>query len=263
MIDYKKHLTPTSGITHREGDFGGFNEICFLVWLMVGLKRKGLYGEAESEIYNKHIELTEDETGGYKPKNSHDNLTYKICGSYLLGRDDHKRIKLLPLLLRVWYRPSDLVFYSFLLGGPVLRFLAGLCLPILAWFALHAAKSEGKIRPQLIDFEDPKASRLWFYLRKKKYLTTSMRRDGWVKTYQMSDNFFYYLRLHQNDGKHLYTFKLMVLAEKSKLMKLTFKKYSAIMKERYGEDYLHKVLFNYLGDKEHGAVKAWEGEKFD
>jgi hypothetical protein len=210
-------------------------------------------------VYSKHIAITEDEKGGYLPKNSHDNLKAKVAGSILLGRDDHKHISLNLIFKVMWYRPADLVFFFYLLGGTVLNRIAGLFLPLFFIFAYAAAFDKGKIRPDWFE-KNPDLSRWRFIFRKKRLEKTITTRDGWNKVYTMlANNQTYVQRLHQNDGKHLYTIMFLALCEKSSLARIAFKRYNHIMGHEYGTwNYMNVVWWRYFGF-DHPVVQAWDG----
>lgn len=255
---YKEYITPTFGITHNIGDFAGVNEIVFLTNLFIAMKIKGVYTKVESDIFERHLTINDDGNGGYLPKNSHDNVKMKLFGSLILDHDlkDNKPT-LMSLVKTSWYRPWDMVVFSFLLGGTVLKCVSRLFLPLYCLVAIQSALSKGKIRPDWVE-KDKNLSRWRFIFRKKEFINQLNTRDGWRRNYRMLDNDqLYTQRLHQNDGKHLYTIGLLALSKKSFTCRLFFRLYCYIMEKRMGcKAFMEKVWHNYFG-MEHPVKVAW------
>jgi len=230
MIDYAKFLDDTDGLRSATYE-NGFNNILFSSELIVGKYLNGMLEQADIDLYMSHCMINEDSIGGYKPKNSHDNITGKIVAMTLLKQDSVlKRMKLLPLIWAIgFYRIWDVVLYVFLLGGSVGRFLMRPFMFIPALQMIHACWKAGKVRPELPE-------RIMLALQGKPCAKV----------------------LYQNDGKILSPLKLVVLVDKSWTMKYTAKVCQSILEKRYGENYMYSVFANYFKESDHPVRLAWK-----
>jgi hypothetical protein len=257
MIDYRPYLDSTSGINPEIGA-SSFNNVVYLVGLAVGMKfgkELGIHNQDLREyevLYEDHIALNNDEHGLYKPKNSHDNITMKLAGSVVLGKYSHLFMDLFRSCVGANFHPKDTILYAYCLGNPFVRFIAGFFMFIPAISIILAALSEGKIRPKgyLKDM----------VLKRPKLFDKIKTKDGWMKIYLYKDGSQKTYRLHQNDGKILSFYKLLLTCRTNLIMNLTAHVYESIMTKRYGAFYMAELYYNYFpAGWEHPTTAAWYG----
>jgi hypothetical protein len=257
MIDYKDYLDGQSGISPEKGQ-ASFNNIVYLVGMVIGIKfQKANMLHPEStveyeELFEEHCDLTEDENGLYAPKNSHDNITMKLAGSIALNTTDQYTMSLFHACKGANFHPRDVVLYCFLMGSPVVSFLVSPLLIIPAITILFAAWSSGKIRPRGY-WKD-------LIINRPKLIDVVKTKDGWIRTYLYRDNTKKSYRLHQNDGKILAFYRLLITVRRSFIMRLTAKLYERIMAKKYCSSYMLELYYNYFPDGYlHPTCHAWYG----
>lgn len=247
----KEYYDDTFGLLPEKGTLS-FNNIVYSVQYNIGRKLKKLPPNPDLEYLKLHIHLTHSFMGGYVPKNSHDNITYKIAAlqeypeinKYMNPKYLSKKIG--------WYRIWDVIIYHFLYEQNVIKqFIYSSLMFIPAIQTLFSVYSKHKIRPKLW-----KDRWKWWYLPKKEldyyeYATFTQ------KTYETpfgkkEANFF------QNDGKHISLFKIRMLKNKSIFYKLIVgichRRYVSV----YGRNYAHKVFKRYFRDQNHPVIGVYE-----
>lgn len=234
-----------------------FNNIIYSTWYIFARKYKGELTQKDIELYKKHLDVNADSNGLYAPKNSHDNITYKILGSKLLGLEYHKNMSYFATIKEIgFYRIWDVIMYAYLYGNKLVKFLLAPFLVLPALQMIEAISNEGKVRPDW--FEENGSGRLKWWFKGKKLLRLEHTPNKVIKTWQMPNGDVKYTYHMQNDGKHISIFKLYILKEESFIFNLTAKICDKILLKKYGENYTHKVIKRYFDDQKHPLIKEWE-----
>lgn len=227
-VDYKNYLLDDFSL-YDGRDKTGFNNIVFHTELVLGKMLKNNLKPIDIEIYKNHLYSQQDQHGLYKPKNSHDNMTSKLVGCYMLGLNDIMRqmswweMVKKTHILRIW----DTIFYTAFKGPKTLKWVAKQLLFITSFQILHAIWVKGKTRPKLHE-------RIWWTLTGKEYK----------------------LRHYQNDGKILGMMKLIAM---KKLGKAPFlDKANKMYVEKLGKNYGYPMFHIYFNDKDHPVIKEWK-----
>lgn len=254
LKDYKDWLDSTNGINPSVGS-SSFNNIVYSTELIVGKALNASLDQEDLLLYEDHIVRNTDEYGLYIPKNSHDNMTMKICGSIFLKKDYHKKMNLFQAIKNANFHPRDIFFYIHTLGGTLAKILVEPFMLITAIAIILAGLSKGKIRPKFFE-------RLKIIFKKKQLINETITRDGWVRTYiLLDDRKMYTIRLHQNDGKILSIFRLLATKNTSIIMNMTARIYHRIMVKQYGEFYMEELFRRYFPEHNHPVIEAWKGLK--
>ena len=233
-------LDSTGGIGPQIGH-ESFNNIVFSTEYLIGrLVDKSLTHD-EMMMYKQHVQANKDEFGGYKPKNSHDNITALLVGLLALESGQINDIDLGHV--RSGKHPRDWLFYSMLLSRNPLYWLG---LPFILFEIYRAAVSRGKIRP--VFWQDKST----FWWRTKAYFgLISIEREeeifaGTKITYSDGNELF----IIQNDGKLLNFLRLYILKRYAILrpfVRFIKKKYV----ELYGDKFQSKLFANYFRESDH------------
>lgn len=233
-----------------------FNNVVYSTQYVIGRKIKNQLSDQDIDLYTTHMSLTEDENGLYKPKNSHDNITYKIVGLDALNLTTERPMNLLRAVIDIGPRPWDWILYSWVFGGKITRFIASFLLFIPCLQILQAVNKKEKIRPKLWDNRWK-----WWYLP-KTLLQVDERPTQTIKTWETKYmDELQRTRHMQNDGKHIALFKLYYGKDKSWQFKLTAKLAHKIFVSRYGEEYVHGVMKRYYMDQKHPNIEVYKGIK--
>lgn len=236
-----------------------FNNIIYTYWYYQGQKLNKNCDSVDIAQLQNYVNKTQDKDGLYKPKASHDNMSYLLIAKETLDIKI-KKPKLLKTIKHIgWYRVWDVVLYTYLLGNPFLRFLAFLFLPITCLQLIQSVASKGKIRPSLFDSNKPRWK--WWFLPKKMLVEESEAKiEGKsirVVYYKTWNGKIKAVRKMQNDGKHLALFKLYAFKDRNFMLKLTAKICDKIYKKKYGDQYPYKIIKKYFLDKNHPDIEVW------
>jgi hypothetical protein len=256
----KSYIDETYGI--RPGpEQGSFNNVIYSTWYIFARKLKGTLTQKDIDLYKHHLDVNADENGLYSPKNSHDNLTYKVIGSMLLGLDYHKNMSFFHTIKHIgFYRVWDVISYAYVYGNSLVKFLLTPFLVIPALQIIEAVSNEGKVRPDWIESGDKEhLGRLKWWFSGKKLVKLEQTSNKTIKTWKLPNGELRSSFHMQNDGKHLAIFRLYVLREESFIFKVTAFICDKIFKAKYGKDYTYKVVQRYFDDQNHPLIKEWEG----
>jgi hypothetical protein len=256
MILPKAYVDETGGV--RPGpNQGSFNNIIYSTWYTIARKEQGSLTASDTDALIKHLALNDTEDGLYKPKNSHDNLTYKVIASKIFGLDVTDDMSFLKAIKDIgFYRFWDVITYGAVFGPKLLRPLFSILLFIPALQMIHGVHSEGKIRPT--HFEKGGLFPWWF---RSKALVKEEFNEGNQVTYKTWTDYkgrTQVTRHMQNDGKHLAVFRLYALKDFF-WFKLCNKVVKKMLIARYGEDYTFEIINKYFRDRKHPLIKMWEG----
>ncbi len=255
----KSYVDETKGL--RPGpEQGSFNNVIYSTWYIFARKLKGQLTERDLEYYNAHIDLNNDQYGLYKPKNSHDNITYKAVGSLFLNDGKHKQMSFIQTVKSIgFYRIWDVITYAFMYSDKLVRLLLTPFLVIPALQMIEAVANEGKVRPDWIESGDKKhLGRLKWWFSGKRLTKLEILSNKIVKHWVLPNGEVRHSYHMQNDGKHLAIFKLYVLRDKSFIFDIAARICDSIFRKRYGEDYTYQVIKRYFDDQNHPLIKEWE-----
>ena len=253
----KEYIDETYGIKPAPNT-DSFNNIIFLAWYMIARKQNGDFDNVDFDSMLKHLELNDDGNGLYEPKNSHDNVTYKLVLDKVFSLDQKKNMDFFTAvkdvgLFRIW----DIILYGHLFGPTLLKPLFSLLMFIPALQAIEATYNDGKVRPKW--FGDGKISRYKWWFKRKKLVKEEFRNQITYKTWELKDGSQMTSRHMQNDGKHLAIFKLFAFRDKSLAFRIASKICRSMFIARYGEDYTYEILKNYFIDQNHPVPPLWKG----
>lgn len=253
----KEYFDSTYGL--RPGpNVESFNNVVYSTQYIIGNTYKASLDNDILLEYEYHITKNADSYGLYIPKNSHDNLTYKIIGSKFLGKDYHKSMNLKAACKGIGFRLWDWILYAFWLGSPLVRFTASLFLWIPALQAIESFTKKEKIRPTMFDKNLPR----WKWWFRSKKLTHVQEYPTYVinewEDYSGSRR---YTRHMMNDGKHIWLFKLLILRKESRLFALVAKVCDNYFVKRYGEEYAYVIMRSYFQDQNHPNIDLFKGIK--
>ena len=132
MILPNKYVDKTQGV--RPGpNMQSFNNIIYTAWYHIARKEQGTMDEKDRASLEKHIVLNTDEYGLYKPKNSHDNITYKLILSKVFKLDCEPHMSFSQAIKDIgFYRIWDVITYGAIFGPKLLRPLFSMLLFIPA-----------------------------------------------------------------------------------------------------------------------------------
>lgn len=257
MILPKTYIDSTYGV--RPGpNQESFNNIIYSVWYTLARQKQGNLTQDDLDAISKHIALNGDENGLYKPKNSHDNVTYKAiaCKLFHLGKmDDMSFLEAVKAI--GFYRIWDVIFYGALFGPKLLRPIFRLFMFIPALQAIEACYSEGKIKPDWFDGTDNGRINWWFFRQKiLKEHDDGIRTHKTWQVYRDEDRTSVHM---QNDGKHLALFKLYAFKDDFLAFRVAAKICKKILKKRYGNDYTYGIIDKYFLDRKHPVIAMWKG----
>ena len=253
----REYLDKTGGIKPALNQ-ESFNNIVYSTQNLIGHILKASLDDRILGLYNNHVAHNNDENGLYKPKNSHDNITYKVLGSKALKAGYERNMSLLQACKDIGPRPWDWVLYAFWMGSPAVRFIASFFLWIPALQCYEAITSKEKIRPKMFDKNIPRW-KWWFF--KKEFISAKA-----FPTYKLIEWEDYkgmkrHTRHMMNDGKHICMFKLLFLKEESKLFAFVAKLCHNKLRGRYGSEYAHKIMKSYYQDQNHPNIALFAGIK--
>jgi len=194
-----------------ENPNSSFNNIVFSGQFLLAEKKLGLHPNFES-LVTKHLNFTNDEFNGYKPKNSHDNIIWKMACLKALGREEEINT------MNYWElakgkHPRDMILFGFLIkeGFSKLPFL------LLMWFPMfeivRGILNRGKVRPAFWDSLDTLKFRLKASLGFYEEISSEQ------SPYHIDDVSIMYrvdggnrpVHYMMNDGKHLSLARLYLL----------------------------------------------------
>lgn len=244
----------TGGLKSDIGE-ESFNNIVYSTYYVIARKLSGKLNQKDIDDYVLHNTMNEDSNGLYSPKNSHDNLTTKICGNKFLGLPYHKNMNLLEACKSANWHPKDVILYGFELGSPIIKNLCRLLLFIPALACIIACLTRWKVRPKVFDRDVPRW-RLWLDF-KRVYLGRFEQRVGYKDEYLLSNGKIYTVYFHQNDGKLLSVIKLLTFKKESLILSLTGKLCQYILIKRYKQAYMYQLIGNYFKNPQHPATLAW------
>lgn len=259
MILPKSYLDDTMGV--RPGpEQGSFNNVIFSYWYTVARKEQGKLNNPDLDALKIHLELNDDGYGLYKPKNSHDNITYKMLAqkTFKIGSTDDmnfwKAIKDIGFF-RIW----DVIIYGAVFGPKLLRPLFKLFLFIPCMQIVDAIKKKEKIRPSWYDKNDFKNSRILWWFRKRELINEEPHGPTMLKDWKLSNGEVRRSAHMQNDGKHIALFKLYELRKEFPIFERCAQKCRKLLIDRYGKDYGYEIVNNYFMDRKHPVIAMWKG----
>jgi hypothetical protein len=256
MILPKSYVDSTSGV--RPGyKQESFNNIVFLTWYLIARKQQKTLDDKDLYALKRHIDLNNDKDGLYIPKNSHDNVTYKMILSKVFGLNVTEDMNFFSAIKQIgFFRIWDVITYGSVFGPKLLRPLFKLFLFIPALQMVHAAKVpiDGKVRPKWIDGKHSRIFWWFFKTLEKEEKTPTQTIKHWITMWGST----HVSRHMQNDGKHITVFRLYALRNEFGIFKRTAKKVRKIYIEKYGEDYVYEILNNYFQDRNHPLIPMWK-----
>lgn len=255
-----EYIDDTFGVKPGK-DQDSFNNIVYAAWYHLARAEKGTFSETDHDSLVAHLALNNDEHGLYKPKNSHDNISYKIILNEVFKLKFDKKMSYFRAILDIGlFRIWDVILYWFIFGPKGFRWMARPFLFIVGLQMIEAAYKKDKIRPKIFDAKDPANQRFpWWYLPKKQVGKGEGLGGVYIykywKDYRGNERT---TRHMQNDGKHLLIFKLYAFQHKSLTLRITAKICRKILTSRYGTDYTYGVLNRYFLDREHPVPPMWK-----
>lgn len=257
MILPKVYLDETCGV--RPGpNQASFNNIVYTVWYMLARKKQHTINNNDLAALIKHIQENTDEYGLYKPKNSHDNITYKLIASKIFHLNSTTNMNFFKAIKEIGiYRIWDVIFYGTIFGPKLLRPVFRLFMFIPALQMIEACYSEGKIRPKW--FGDGENSRIKWWFKKKKLIAEKHDELRSYYTWQVKNDKNRTSIHMQNDGKHLAVFRLCAFQDDFLVLKLAAKICKKILIKKYGHDYTYRIIYNYFLDRKHPLIAMWKG----
>ena len=256
MILPNKYVDKTQGV--RPGpNMQSFNNIIYTAWYHIARKEQGTMDEKDRASLEKHIVLNTDEYGLYKPKNSHDNITYKLILSKVFKLDCEPHMSFSQAIKDIgFYRIWDVITYGAIFGPKLLRPLFSMLLFIPALQMIQAVHSEGKIRPMMFE---PNIGR-WKWWFGKKFVKEEFDPNVQItyKHWLCRDGDIRVSRHMQNDGKHLAVFRLYAFKDLF-WFKLANKVCKKMLVKRYGQDYTYEIVNRYFRDRKHPLISMWKG----
>jgi hypothetical protein len=252
----KGYVDETGGV--RPGfKEASFNNVVFLTWYMVVRDIQGTLNQTDLDSMHKHLELNNDEYGLYKPKNSHDNVSYKMILSEYFGLNLTEDMNFLKAIKDIgMFRLWDVIMYGSVFGPRLLRPLFRLFLFIPALQMLQAiwVPVDGKVRPKWVDGKNSRI--LWWFTKD----LISVEETEVRKFKSWNTPFGVKVSSHmQNDGKHLAVFRLLAFKDRFWIFRLTAKIARKKLIKMYGEDYTYGIIFRYFLDRKHPLIKMWKG----
>jgi hypothetical protein len=262
MILPSEYVDETCGVRPAP-NHPSFNNVIFSAWYHFARDKQGKFNKHDLDAMLKHLNDNDDGNGLYKPKNSHDNLTYKMLMSkhFELGMEDKMSFSKAAWSIGL-YRVWDVITYGAVFGPKPLRPLFGLLMIIPAVQSLISLLIGSKIRPQLFE---PKSSqqpsRFPWWFRKKKLIDEMEIHDGLVtiKTWLDYKGQKRVTRHMQNDGTHLAVFRLAILKKDFLVCRIAAKIAKKILIKRYGNDYVYGIINKYFRDRKHPVIDMWKG----
>jgi hypothetical protein len=252
-----KYLDKTSGVRPAPME-PSFNNIIYTAWYHIARKEQGNFSQADMVALEKHIALNQDPDGLYKPKNSHDNITYKIILSKVFKLDCEPHMNFLAAVKSIgFFRIWDVITYGAVFGPKYLRWFFRILLFIPALQMIQAVHNKGKIRPTLFDKGVGRFP--WWFLPKK------LIKEEFVEANQITYKYWdcydgeeRVTRHMQNDGKHLAVFRLYAFKDFF-WFKLANKVCKKMLIKRYGQDYTYGIVNRYFRDRKHPLIAMWKG----
>lgn len=259
MILPKAYLDKTMGVRHAP-NASGFNNVVYSTWYHIGRMRQGTFSYSDLDALTTHLELNNDENGLYKPKNSHDNVTYKMILSKVFSLDYLDKMSFFKAIKEIGiFRIWDVITYGAVFGPKVLRPIFRVLLFIPALQMVHSCYVKGKVRPKWFDSNDPRQSRWKWWFKSKTLVREDQDGSVTYKTWKLK-NGERKITIHlQNDGKHLAIFRLFALKNSFFMFRLAAKICRKILISRFGEDYTYQIIKNYFKDKKHPVIAMWKG----
>jgi len=252
LNSYKPWLDSLSGLKpsldSRDND--SFNNILFLVELLIAYKAMGCLQQEDIDTIMTHIGNTMDENGGYALKNSHDNVTSLICAYKLLLPNMEYDINLNAL--SKGKHPRDVILWHFLIKP---NWLSKLLLPIALLDIIRAILSSGKVRPKFWEKGN--------FLFRLKLFFGKLKRSRPMETVNNGEKHYYYdngkekvLYRIQNDGKILNLLRLSMLKKYKVLKPFVYLCHNLYIK-KMGDDYQSQLFKNYFGEFNHPVREAY------
>ena len=84
MILPSEYVDETCGVRPAP-NHPSFNNVIYTAWYLIARERQGKLNKPDIDAMMKHLTENDDRHGLYKPKNSHDNITYKMILSGTLN----------------------------------------------------------------------------------------------------------------------------------------------------------------------------------
>lgn len=257
MILPQSYLDETCGVRPAPNQ-ASFNNIIYSVWYTIARQRQGNLTQDDLNGLFRHIELNTDEYGLYKPKNSHDNVTYKAIAYKLFDSDKMDDMSFLEAVKAIGiYRIWDVIFYGALFGPKLLRPLFRLFIFIPALQMVEACYNEGKVKPDW--FDGTLNGRIHWWFRRGKLIEEI---DDGIRVHKKWSFNGEEARVSvhmQNDGKHLALFKLYTFKDDFLAFKIAAKVCKKILIKRYGNDYTYGIINKYFLDRKHPVIAMWKG----
>ena len=253
----QEYLDSTTGIKPAPTQ-ESFNNIVYSTQNLIGHVLKASLDNEIIGYYDNHIQQNNTPEGLYNPKNSHDNITYKLLGSKVLNRGYEKNMSLLKACIDIGPRPYDWILYAYLMGSPIVRFIAQFFLFIPALQCVDGIFSAGKIRPKMFDKNIPRYK--WWFL-KKEFVQVKV-----FATYNLMEWIDYkgnkqFTRHMMNDGKHICLFKLLILKKESKVFAFIANICHNNLVKRFGDEYGYVIMKKYFEDQNHPNIELYKGIK--
>jgi len=247
---YYKWLDETYGLKpHLTEHADSFNNVLFSAELLLALEVLG--GDSSFAFINaflNHVMANRTIDGGYKPKDSHDNILGKIAG--LKAIDDSTSKNLLGKMnvkeLIKGKHPRDMILFSSFLSD---SWWSKILMPFAKWDMKRAIRSSGKVRPSWTGGGKDFIFRLKVKLGIVKLVRTEEIFGGIQKWYKVGDGEERIVEV-QNDGKILNLLRLFVMkgVESNKGFVRECKK---MYIDELGVDFQSKLFANYFKEYEH------------
>jgi hypothetical protein len=220
-----------------------YNNVLYSAEYMLGLH--AINDVSYDTTFLKHIGATDTEYGGYAPKNSHDNITGKLCGLLALTRRGNAQartylVKMQPERLSEGKHPRDSIFYGFMLNKGYKRLLWAMLMPFVLFEIIRAILSRGRVRPE--PWVGPK---LRLHALFNQSLGTERLHNGYAKHYKHGK-----IEYTINDGKFLSLLRLHAL-KNYLLMKPFVYLCKKLYTMKYGKRFQSEMFSLYFVEKNH------------
>ncbi len=256
VTKYYKWLDDTFGLKpHLIEHANSFNNVLFSAEFLLALEVLG----DDSRIlfmndFLTHVGIHNTSDGGYKPKDSHDNILGKIAG--LKAIDDSTSRKLLSEMnvseLSSGKHPRDRILFSYILTGS--RW-SKMLMPFVKWDMKRAIKSSGKVRPSWTGGFKDFLFRLKASLGIIKPVRTEEIFGGVADWYDVKGKEERIITV-QNDGKILNLLRLFLIKDVES-NKGFVRECKQLYVSRYGVDFQSQLFSNYFKEDEHPIRVAY------
>jgi hypothetical protein len=236
-----------------------FNNIIYTFWYILIRQLSGNLTKSDLDGLITHIKMTNDEHGLYKPKNSHDNISYKLFCSLLYHVGDIQNMSFITAITKVGiFRLDDVITYGAIFGPKLLRPIFKLFLWFPALRMIIACYRKEKIRPAMYRSKKNYPNRYKWWFKKRTLQKVIIRPTVTYKHWKLENGEIKITHHRQNDGKHLAVFRLYTLRNKFTIFDICAKICKKILIKRYGEDYTYEIIQKYFDDQNHPLIAMWK-----